>query len=371
MLVARNCFVLLLSGVVAGCNGPGLVDDVDVNFDWRPIKHSNSLHMPYVAGSSFSLAARRSHRNRFEGWTFESRDAGVLRIDDTVDATASVSAVAAGDAEVRLVKDSGRVASGAVLQVREATRFEVLAHGPLILDREDLQEEWDPIRVVVGGSATFQVVWYEGTQRLFGNGALDISSGAELETIARRSYLFEDREWLTVTPTTEGVHDVEVLADGRALGTVTVVGVPESAVDAVELHGMSELEASSGEELTVLAQAYDVDGNALFGLDYNWELDGIPQDGAGDLYRYEYAPNQQAELCARYGDQEVVVEIHGSEGLVDSTNNLGCSISSPSRKSNRGAGFALLVLVGALWIARRLRVRIPRRNEDEIHLDMG
>lgn len=341
----------------SACSNIHLADSVDLTFDWAPLAHPDHLHMPYVAGSSFHLYTLGVDPDDLAGWTLESNDGSVIRVDSTSDGEADVTAVGPGTASMTLFDADGHNVHDIGLDVRQADRAELAAHGALIIDRPDLQDDWSEIHVLAGGSATFEVTWFAGDEQLFGNGALSAVAEGDIVVTPRQTFLFEDREWVTFSPGSPGTYDVQLLANGRLVRTVRVIAVTEDAVDHVELHGMDESQAHEGDLLTVLAQAYDAEGNTVFGVEYAWDLDGEDQDGYGDLYRYELAPESPRRLCARFGALEADAMIHANEGFVDSTNHLGCSVAGVGMPG--GAAFPAVLFA---LVALRRRALARRRG---------
>lgn len=350
-LSLMTCSAVLLTG----CSQVGLADSVDLEWNWaRLVGPSDALHTPYAAGTSFHLYTVNVDEDDREGWTLRSGDASVLRIDSTADGNADATATGAGLTVVSIHDAAGAPVHEMEIDVRQPTRAELFAHGAMIIDRPELQEEWDTIYVLEGGSATFEVRWFDGNERLFGNGTLSTVAEGEITVEARQTFLFEDREWVTFTPRAAGSYDVELRANGELVRTVSVVGVPYETIETVLLHGMDESAASEGDLLTVLAQAYGAEGEPIFGVEYSWDLDGEVEDGLGDLFRYGLAPGAFRMLGARAGSMNAEVMIQANEGYVDSTNRLGCSVASV------GAGSAAAlppIALGALALLMRIRSR--------------
>jgi hypothetical protein len=352
MKTCLNVSIVALSAVLAGCGGVRLADSVDLTFDWNILTGpSNELHTPYVAGADFRVFTTGVDREATAGWTLESSDPSVLALGPTAEGRADASALAPGRAVLTVLDERDRPLHSAAVDVRQPDRAELLAHGPLILGRPELQEDWDEIRVVVGGSATFEVEWFEGNTRLHGHGALSATTTGDVTVEPRRTFLFEDREWVTFTPRSEGTHEVTLRANGQAVRTVRIVAVDESELDRVELYGMDESRARRGQLLTVLAQGYDAEGRALFGVEYQWTLDGDLEGGFGDLYRYEFVPGEYHMLEAFHGAAANQVRIQGEEGFVDSTNRLGCTIVGVGLPS--GGAWIAVALLGLVVLRRR------------------
>lgn len=363
MTFLRHTFLVfaLVAGVLAaaGCQRARLADSVDLEFDFlRLLGPSDRLHSPYVAGADFHVYSIGVDEDEGIGWRIFTSDPAVMRVDETLgDGHVSVTAVSAGIVDLILNDERGEEIHRASVDVIEADRADLVAHGAMIIGRDELQpERTDEIQVLVGGLGTFLVEWYGGEERLLGHGALTAESDEGADALPRRTFLFEDREWVTFTALEPGRHDVRLMANGNLVRTITIVAVDEDAIDHVLLHGMDESGASDGEPLTVYAQAYDADGVPIYGVEYQWDLDGAPQVGLGDLYRYEFESGRERTLCARHNEQEAFASIHAAGGWVDSTNRLGCSVGV----AGIARGFALPALAALaplLLVWRRRRGR--------------
>lgn len=354
----RNLALMMSCLALAtGCQQIGLADSVDLELNWAPlVGPSDALHTPYVAGSDFHVYTLDVDEEEAAGWTIESSDAAVLRVDATADGSADVTATGAGASTMSVLDASGQVVHETEIEVRQPTRAELFAHGALIVDRPELQEAWDEIQVLAGGSATFEVRWFDGDTRLFGNGALSAVAEGDITVEPRRTFLFEDREWVTFTPHAPGTYEVELLANGAPVRMVRVVAVTEDAVDTVLLHGMDETAAQAGDLLSVLAQAYDAEGRAIFGVEYTWDLDGDVEEGEGDLFRYELEPGRYRMLGAHSTTMDAQVMIQADEGYVDSTNNLGCAAAAVGVRGSAALA-PLAIGLALVTVARRRRRR--------------
>jgi hypothetical protein len=102
------------------------------------------------------------------------------------------------------------------------------------------------------------------------------------------------------------------------------VAVPDSDVASIRIIGVDESMAREKEWLVALAQAYDTQNRAVYGVEYKWQLDGAFQSGQGDLYRYTYNPDTPRVLEAQFGGMDAQALIRG-RGFVDSTNRVGCA----------------------------------------------
>jgi len=118
---------------------------------------------------------------------------------------------------------------------------------------------------------------------------------------------------------------LEVVADGAAVTSVPVAVVPESAIADVVVLTEPEKGRKDGEWLAALAQAYDASGERIFGVDYDWRVDGAMQQGDGDLYRYRFKAGQYTMVHAQRGAHSDAAQIQSEGGFVDSTNHVGCT----------------------------------------------
>lgn len=325
------CIALLsLTGLLAmGCDGVRLSDSVDLTFDFNPLDGpSDALHSPYVAGADFSLYTTNVDRDEELRLTIASDDPSILQVRPDDPGVADATAVAPGTVDLLVRNDEGEELHRTPVDVVAADEARLLAHGPLLIGRPALQPETtEEIQVLVGGTATFLLDWFADGEALNGHGALTTEHGEGVQADPRQTYLFEDREWVSFSVFEEGAHEVRLLANGELVRTITIVGVSEASIDVVRLHGMDETDAATDEQLVVYAQAYAEDETPIYGVEYEWDLDGVSEPGLGDLFRYRYAPGVSAELCARHGELEGMATISATEGFVDSTNDLGCSVS--------------------------------------------
>jgi hypothetical protein len=354
--------MLLLLGILAatGCHGPYLADDIDVEFNFSSLGGpSDMLHLPYVQGTRVVVYARDtdSHVDH-STWWLESSDEKVLRIDRQSDGRAECTAVGAGRAEVRVYGYPGAQApfytSEAI--VRQPTRATVHAHGPMLLGRPDEAARVDSVKLLSGGLATFLVRYYENDTPLYGNGVLQTTVAPQSLTAATQTTFFlENREWLQLTASSPGSYHVELRAAGVLVQTLEVTAVTDGDVERIVLDGESESGADEHQTLTVLAQAYDAAGQAIYGVAYRWLLDGVAEPKEGDLFRYEYAASTTRTLAASYASHRAESVVHASSGHVSSTNMIGCSATPGAAAA--GAPLLLAALVCALGALVRRRRR--------------
>ena len=367
---------VVATGFLAGCpqDQVHFHDDLDMVFDFKPFDPlhppADDLHIPYVVGTEFRMYAFRDHdKMSLEGAWAESQDPGVLALSDRfADATETsfhCVAVAPGTTDVVVWRSEAGTRSWgkAVVEVAQPTAAELTFAGPLFIDvSRDEYRVKGPVNVLVGGTATFLVEYADaGGRRLYGNGVLNLSqSDADMDAYADQTWLFEDREWLVVTPKTAGDHTIDLKVAGRSVGAVTIHAVAASEVDAIELRRESESGHSTGDLLAVLAIGYTTDGQPIYGIEYSWSVDGFPKAGEGDLYKYEYDRRQASSLQADYDGHTQKTTIHSdySGGWVSSTNNIGCTASATP---GRWASVALVLVPLGLLALRRRRVPSPRQ----------
>ena len=348
-------YLLMASLMALGCSGDDRFefnDDVDATFDFG-LSHEDSLHTPYVAGSTVGVTVI-AHRNQdVRGWSLQSDDSSVFEIMDEDPATAAdpdriqIHAVARteGSTTLRLVDAGGTVRSEEVIEVGFPTRVQLTAAGWEDVDMRDAAPIIEDPNVLEGGTATFLVQYFDGSIQLFGNDVLS-AEAAGLEVSVDSSYLGEDREWLRLSPGSVGEHELTLSVDGQALETITVFAVSNDAIADIHLHQEDDGDAEPDASLVVMSHALNAVGESVHGVDMAWTLGGEVVEGTGDLFRYTYDPDQQRTLVAERGDAAMETVIHGVEGSPATSNAVGCNAAG-----RVGAGAFLLLPI--LLIRRR------------------
>jgi uncharacterized protein (TIGR03382 family) len=333
-----------------------MTDDIDLTWDFGVSlsRFDDDLHAPYVRGARVTLFARSSDENEdFRGWTIVSSNEAVFRIEENVvdgDARALRArgqAMGEGTVELRLMDARGDEVGHGEVDVVVPDRVELAAHGSLILGRDD-EAVVREARVLEAGRATYLVRYFRGSRELHGNGVLRVEAPEGVTPQARTSYLFENREWLTLDTTTAMAGELGVFADEVKVATVPFVVVPETTLVDVVLLTQSEGGHEDGDWLVALAQAYDGNGERIFGVEYIWDVDGVSQVGDGDLYRYRFKEGQFQMVQATRGRLSDAVMIQSDEGRVGSSNNVGCTAG--------GGGSLAVGLLGLAMVRRRRRV---------------
>ncbi len=363
-------FVILLALALSGCRSVAVVDDIDFELDFTPlVGPSNALHSPYVLGSSMNLFVEVRQGKRAADWTISSSDPTVLAISPLDPGTESATANAVGEGSAEIIVRDGEqhVLSRQPIEVKKPDRVALLAHGLLIIGRNEGAATQPELRVRTGGTATFLAHYYRDRELLSGNGALSVAPPPNVDAQVIPTFLFEDRDWLQVTPSMEGDAPITLLVANQPIGTLPLVAVPDTDVAAVEVLGMNEAHARKNDPLVALAQASDSLGRVIYGVDYNWDLDGDPQEGLGDLYRYNFDPTTPRELTAHFGAMSASATIHG-EGFVDSSNHVGCSMA-PGRFVDRSMVLFFAVVIGLSLAVRYLSGADPDGNSDQGQLE--
>ena len=328
-----------------GCSREYLYDDVDLvlDFDLTP---SNELAHPYVLGSKFAIHVGGFDRGGENPpvYTLASSAPSVIALSACTDSGCSVDALAEGAALVSAYDEHGELVAAEEVTVLAPDRVELSPHG-----REIVKSSW-PIseaRILVGGTATYLATCYRGEQRLNGNGVLAATSDG-VDLTVERTFLFENRDWLQLTPPHVGDFTVSVSASGLPMRDLDVPVVDADAVASVEV---IQEELEDGDRVTVLGEALDAEGRVVHGVQFSWDLDGDGQAGLGDLFRYEYSEEVEKLLGAEFDGLRGETVIHAERGIVADSNALGCSASRFGARAPLG-GAALTLAFAALFVKR-------------------
>jgi hypothetical protein len=344
------CFLLCVVAFSTGCQGHYyLSDDIDFDFDLFALDGpSGTLHSPYVTGAQFVVSGHHTRNAERYDWTIESSNSRVLRVESSTGGVANVVALAPGQTTLR-IRRGAEILHQEEIEVRAPARADVLWHGTLLLKRSEEEAKVEDAQVLVGGTATFLVRWLdENGERLAGNGALQAtSSSEELIASVQSSNLFERRDWLMLTPLREGEYQVSLRAGEVAVGSFRVVAVDEDAVANIVIEGQSEQEQPEGALLVALASAEDAEGKPIFGVEYEWDIEGESLLQDGDVLKYTFDPNRMVNVGATFGEQRAEARLHaGDEFYVESTTAIGCNAGGRASLSSMLAfAFAALLMV--------------------------
>ncbi len=363
----RKVYGLLLGVILAslftatGC-GPERIyftDGIDLDFDFNAVSdNTEAMSMPYVTGIDTVIWVHsRWEDEDFTDWTVEVDDPDVLSIDGVifdgeVPGILGLEVTAAGDGltELRLFNPAGKQISVADIEVADPDNAVLSPHGPLIINQPGLIEDEHSFQTLIEGTSTYEVEWYRGNTRLYGNGTLSVDYDPDIWVNIEDSFLFEERDWLQVSPGILGDHHLTLRSNDVAVQDVVFESVPESRVDEVIIHAESELGAEEDDHLVLLAQAYDEDMRPIYGVEFEWDLDGVVGEELGDLYRYTYDRSDAHTVGAYFDGLVDEVTIHG-DGYVSSSNNVGCAMSGTGRGS-----LATLALLGIAGLVLRRRL---------------
>lgn len=344
----------------AGCEHVRLADDIDLELDFMTLAGpSDSLHSPYVVGSSFELYVETNDDDEtMNGWRIESSDPSVILVSalqtpaEHGHAHARAEARAAGSSTLTVRSRSGSVLHRSLVEVKQPDRIELYAHGLLLIDRPEDEARADELRVLVGGTSTMLARYYLGGEQLHGNGALSAQAPVDVGVNIAHSFIVENRDWLQVTPTAVGERSIDLVVGDQVVTTVPLVGVEHGDIDAIALTGEDESGAHKGDLLTVLGQAFDSEGRVIYGVEFSWSVNGDQEAGEGDLYRYEYRPGSTRLLSAAVDGHETAAYIHAGDGFVSSSNLVGCS-AAPGQPPTKGASLYLIGILLACGLLLR------------------
>lgn len=345
---------LLLAALVACTPEVKVYDDIDFTWDFGltldPV--TSSLNTPYVKGAPVTIYIEADDRHDVAGWRVYSSDDSVFRINSIRPGinehklVAQGKAVGEGIATLIIDDGEGDAKGDAAIEVLRPDNVGLAAHGYMILDRAEEAVVSD-VRMVEGGTATYLVRYFRGAQELHGNSVLETETPSGITALRRTSFLFENREWLSVTSASRGIQSIGLAADGDPMSAVTVITVPETDIASVKLHGQPEKGHEDGDWLVLLAQSYDASQRKIFGVDYAWEVGGWSETEAGDLYRYKFEANESTFVTAERNGHSDTVDISSDEGFVDSSNRVGCNTSA--------GGAGIVVALGLLGLVGRRR----------------
>lgn len=364
MMRLGPCAVVVALAVAACEPTYSMTDDLDLTWDFvaTPRRFEDNLHSPYVRGTAVTVYAHSSDDGEdLRGWSIVSSDPAVFAIEAGAPVVSSGRdlavrgrAVGEGTATLSLRNTHGHEVGRGVAEVHVPDAVELDAHGSLILGRDD-EAKVSEARVLAGGEATYLVRYFRGGRELHGNGVLSVTAPAGVMAQPRTTFLFENREWLTLDVPAGAAGAVQLSADQVAVATVPLVVAAESEIADVVVLTESEKGHHDGDWLAALAQAYDGNGERIFGVVYAWNVNGAAQTSDGDLYRYRYKAGQSAMVQAQRGAHmgEAMIQLEAGSGSVDSTNRVGCSAG--------GGGSLGVGLVGiGLVCSRRRRRRAAR-----------
>ncbi len=328
-------------------------DDLDFElFDYE-------LHTPYVMGADVGIRVSRREDASVDGWSVDARDPSVFAVDsatynrDRENLYLECRAVAPGLTDLIVYDQDGHKETKRTIRVERPDRIDLVPAGLIKVRGDDAPglEPTDPIRVLVGGTATFEVRYHLGSERLFGNNAVSVSvDDFLLDAYSDQTYLFENREWLRLSPDATGLYEVTLAVGGQDVQSYLVEAVAADVIEQVEIEAETTARAQKDDLLYLLAHARDESGEDIWGVAFDWAVDGAGEPGDGDLFYYYYEEGAAHQVSAHRNGASDEVTVFMSEGGVTSSNHLGCRTVDP------GAGLVGLLLP-LLFVALRLRRR--------------
>lgn len=352
-------FALAAIALLAACSENPWLDD-PYSSGIQPLFEapSDTLSSPYLVGAQFDVSLHGADVVR-TSWTLDSSDATVLSVADTVrrvedgDATASasVSAVGVGVAELQVVDPAGRVRHAVAVQVAAPTDVR-LVPSRRVIDEAYLErtgDDPDNWTVFAGAATEFELQpTLDGTP-LAGAGypTLDAGDDAMVSASELRSNNLHDV--LLLTPNSPGDQVLDItFGDGTAFSwTLRVVDAVDAlAVDCTE----SSTETGNGYCSTTATLN---DGSEVFGVMPQWTEADAPLDGEGDLLEW-LASNVDnppgVSVTASFGELSADAVRAGTPdtSTVRSSNDISiCGVWSP------GALWLALPAFGLLGLRRR------------------
>lgn len=317
-----------------GCDSDfALSDSVDDVIDFAAVAGDRSLHAPYVVGAHFDLHAPAGVAS------LASSDDDVLQIEGN-GAVVQATAIDAGMVDVLALDDSGDVIGATTVEVRMPTRAVLHAAAPVFLDRSDVSTEVTRPRLAAGGTATYLVQYFDGPTRLWGSGGLEVAGSVGVTVRVDHELLGEHRDWLTVVGGEPGVERVALGIGGETFSEVDIDVVDPSSIADLDVFASDDVGDPNASGV-VVATAYDLDGERIDGVPFEWSLAPGAELVAADIVRYR-ADALPMELFASFGELGGGATVHADEA--DAAQ--GCNVGG-ARPGAWGAWALVLLVVGA------------------------
>jgi len=324
----------------------------------------NGLSTPYVEGAKFTITVQPGgNESSTTGWKLTSSDPTVMTVGTaTLNSNDwPVTATGAGHATLTVTDSGGHVLDTEGIDVDVPTQVQLCAHGLLLAGYSDTQSAVSSVRVLSGGTATFLVRYFDGSQELAGNNAVTPSSTgvASASTVAAN---FSVRDFLEVSAADMGSGTV-TLTVGQSQTQVAVEAVDPNVVASVALAPQSENNVKDGTVLYVFARALDAQGDDVYGASFAWQVDGTPLTsqqffvgGPTDLLSYQYKGAATETIADSLAGFTASATVHGTPATTSegTTANVGCSVARGVGLDAGGAAMGVLAAAGLL-VARRRR----------------
>jgi len=356
--LSRVLLIAIAGAGVFGCNdGVEVLDDLDFEV------FVSQLHTPYVVGAEVNIGFRREDGGSVGGWGFWTRDEQVLQCNEQKPSTNTESiwhechAIGPGETEIVIRDSSDSVRATRTIKVEQPDTILLIPAGRQRIqhDQTPVLRQEDPLLVLVGGTTTFEVEYRKDDHRLFGNGALTVYTDSDsLFAKNRRTYMFQNREWLSLSCLEPEAASVSLQVSKSSLGRLDLVPVGPGDIEQVIIEAEDTNGAEDGQHLYLLARAFDVDGHEIFAVDFDWDVDGTAETGEGDLFSYKYHDGTYANVSASAGPASDEIRIEMSGGWVTTSNNIGCATAAGS--PSLAVLLSLLMAMGGLVFGKRYRI---------------
>ena len=324
--------MLLAAAVLAtGCAGITFGDDVsgmslfNLHDDLTPL---------YVRGAEVTVHADGRRNQDFSDWNMVSDDASVFEVltVERGEQTLRAHSVAQGEGTTTLsaINAAGNVRHKADIRVAFPDQIDLVANVDILgtTQRQPVPaSDRLPIQVVAGNEALFEVRYFADGERAFGNGVLTFgATDSEVWLEADTNGAFhEDREWVRVIiDDDDTLHTVRLHADGDEADTFLFIGVLETDIASVNLD-VGERPADDNGTGRIVAHAQTVDGGDVYGVDYDWFVNGESVGTFGDVAEFSEGDRGEqfvVEVVKNGLSDTMVVE--GRFVGISSSTSIGC-----------------------------------------------
>jgi uncharacterized protein (TIGR03382 family) len=318
-----------------------------------------AMEGPYLVGSEVTVETVLPGRLQGdEGLSLRSTNTDVFAVVDQVVSgsglTGILEGISEGTARLEVYKKDRLIDDISVT----FTLADDVAFFPGALERIGFEDEADPManpKVVRGGLASFRVQLLADGSPVYGDAILSVTDAADTVTVQVDEYYGDVLgPWVWIEPTENGTSDVTVEVNNNQELTFGVTTVAITDLASIRLRRQSELTAKTGAILGVTAVGTTIDGDDVYGLPVDWQLDGTSTEDWGEDYFdyavvgpetfwYEYDPELPRMLQAELGDHADAATVHG----YPADNCGGCA--------STGSSGTLAVLLPALLLGVRRR----------------
>ncbi len=372
----RRKTALWASLLFIACGGPPRLED-DEGAPAPKDPGADKLSLPYATSTKVRIKLYTGSSAPSTRWSLVSDQPSVFAIDklsssDDNHIGADCSALAPGQATLRMLDEGGTERHTATVSVATADRVSVLSHGLLRTLEDTAQDaisstvsavaEVREARVLSGSTGVFGLVYYRGSERVYGHGVIRFDPLTQVTVENRTTGGAPVTEWLFIKPLTTGAFTLPLRQTSGAFSPLPIAAVPETDITSLTLIPEQVAAPRKDQQVWVYLRARDASSRDIAGVYSSFSLAGMPQmsssvpgDTTGDLYRYIYAPDATSELVASRGTLRATLTVPAQKGSLYNTTYLGCSLSPGRSPTGAPLGFAALLLLGLL--ARPLRRR--------------